>query len=128
MVSIKQIDKEGKTLLVIDYSNCKEAEMLSGEAELKERILQINKPILLISVFNDQAYVTPTFMRTAERDNVELSHLLEKQAVVGLNPIKKMILKGFNLLMRRNVRNFESVEEAMEFLLDSTTTDRDFKD
>jgi hypothetical protein len=128
MVSIKQIDKDSKTLFVIDYSNCKEAEMLSGEAELKERIIQINKPILLISVFNDQAYITPTFMRTAERDNVELAHLLEKQAVVGLNPVKKMILKGFNLLLRRNVRNFESVEEAMAFLLDSKTTDRDYKE
>jgi len=128
MVSIKQIDKEGKTVFVIDYSNCKEAEMLAGEAELKERVLHLNKPILLISVFNEYAYVTPSFMRAAERDNVDLGHLLEKQAVVGLNPIKKMILKGFNLLMRRNVRNFESVDEAMEFLLDATTTDRDFQE
>jgi hypothetical protein len=128
MVSIKEINRDDKILFLVDYSNCKEAEMLSGEAEVKVKILQINKPILLISVFNEKGYITPRFMRVAERDNIELAHLIDKQAVVGLNLVKKMILKGFNILLRRNIRNFDSIDEAVQFLFDPNSTDKDFQE
>ncbi len=128
MVSIKEIEKDGKTLFLIDYSNCKQGEMINGIEELTGKILERNKPIMILSVFNERAFVTPGFMRAAEKANLELPHLIDKQAVVGLSPVKKMILKGFNILLRRNIRSFNTIEEAKEFLFDSTTTDRDFED
>jgi hypothetical protein len=128
MVTIKEISKNDKDLFIIDYSNCKQDEMINGVVELTGKILEKNKPTMILSVFNERAYVTPGFMRTAEKANIELSHLLDKQAVVGLSPVKKMILKGFNILLRKNIRSFNTVDEAMEFLFDATTTDRDFEE
>ena len=124
MVSIKEIGKNDKNLFIVDYSNCKEAEMISGIAEVKSRILQVNKPVMVISVFNEKAYVTSKFMRVAEQDNLDLAHLIDKQAVVGLTPVKKMILKGLNLFLRKNIRNFDTVEEATTFLFDPGSTDK----
>ena len=102
--------------------------MISAVVELTGKILEKNKPIMILSIFNERAYITSGFMRAAEKANLEIPHLIDKQALVGLSPVKKMILKGFNLLLRRNIRSFNTVDEAMEFLFDATTTDRDFED
>ena len=128
MVSIKEINKPDKYLFIVDYSDCKESEMIAGAKEVGRRIREKNKRVMILSIFNDRAYVTSRFMRVVEKENRDLSHLIDKQAVVGLNRIKKMILKGFNLLLKRNVRNFGSVEDALKFLWDETTTDKEVED
>lgn len=126
MVLIKELHKTDKDLYVVDHSDCSAEEMIKGIAELGRRIRSENRPAMILSIFNDRAYITAGFMKMAEEENLELSHLIDKQAIVGLNDIKKMILKGFNLTLRRNVRNFDSEDEAMKFLLDEATTDKDF--
>ena len=126
MVSIKELHKTNKDLYLVDYSDCGAEEMIAGAAELGKRIRDKNRRAMILSVFNDRAYITYGFIKRAEEENLALAHLIDKQAIVGLNSVKKMILKGFNLTLRRNVRNFDSVDEAMKFLLDEATTDRDF--
>jgi hypothetical protein len=47
-------------------------------------------------------------------------------ALVGLNETKKLILKGYNHNFQRNFKVFETRDEAVRFLLDEKTTDKDF--
>jgi hypothetical protein len=42
---------------------------------------------------------------------------IERNALVGLNKPKMMILKGFNLLLGTDYRAFSSEHEALEYLL-----------
>jgi hypothetical protein len=61
-------------------------------------------------------------MRNVEKVTEELKHLFIKQAVIGLSPVKKMILKGYNLLFSLNVQNFDSEEEALKYILDESSS------
>ncbi len=100
--------------------------MIEKVIAAKDTILAGNAPVLLLSIFNDKSYATPLFMRTIERETKAILPLLDKQAVTGLNTTKKMLLKGFNFLFRWNIQNFDTVEEAINFLVDEKTTDKNF--
>jgi len=122
---IRQISINSKEIFIIDYSDCKEGEMIDLVSELKRQVIAENMAVRILSVFNDRCYVTPKFMRHAEGATREAIHLIEKQAMIGLNGTKKMILKGYNFLFNTNIKTFNTIEEAMEFLLDDHTTDKD---
>src|SRR5262245_34787173 len=88
------LDKE---ILVIDYSDCKEAEMIERLMYAKELLQRENKPMRVLCLLNNKNYATPNFLRSVERVNTEVPELILKQAVVGLSSVQKMILKGLNL-------------------------------
>ena len=67
-------------------------------------------------------------MNAVRAETAKFIPLIEKQAIVGLNETKKIILKGFNLSIDRNVRAFHTKEEAISFLVDESTTDKDVPD
>lgn len=124
MDRIENLKFGNKEVYIIDYSDCKEAEMIALVSQLKMKVLKGNKQVLILSIFNDRGYVTSKFMRHAERETREALHLIQKQAMVGLNETKKLILKGYNFLFKKNIQVFETREHALEYLLDESTTDR----
>lgn len=85
--------------------------------EAKKMMLEKSLKCCLISVFNDKNFATPLFMREAEKVASNVDHLIQHQAIVGLNSTKKIILKGFNLLLNRDYKSFDSMEEALQHLL-----------
>ncbi|MBS1558982.1 MAG: hypothetical protein JST69_09680 [Bacteroidetes bacterium] len=120
-----KITEAGKEILLLDYRGCNEHQMLQLLSEAKEWLEQQERPQLVLSVFNEHNFATAAFMKTVVAYNQQLDKKIEKQAVVGLNGVKKMILKGFNFLIKRNVRGFDAQQEAIAFLLDKQSTDRD---
>lgn len=101
--------------MVMDYAHCKEAEMLSVIDQSREIMLKRDKPIHLLSKA-DHCYATPVVVRHAERTVSEYKHKLSKQAIIGLNLPKRMIVKGFNFLLGTDIRPFETRDEAIEYL------------
>ena len=83
----------------------------------KDLVLLQNNPCSVIAIFNDRNFTTPSFMREAEKINSDLSYLIQHQAMVGLNSTKKVISKGFNLLLNRDYKSFDTVDEALQHLL-----------
>lgn len=124
---ISRITKNNKEILIVDFSDCDENQMISLVEEGAQILLASNKPLLLLSIYNDQVYATPKFMNVVREETAKFIHMLEKQAIVGLSDTKKIILNGYNLSFKRNVRSFNS-KEAISFLIDDFTTDRDVPD
>ena len=118
MNRIEQISIAGKDIFIIDYSGCKERQMVDMIVSLKEQILTFNKPVSVLSIFTT-SYATPAFMQALRVAAHEVNHLLEKEVVVGLSNPKKMILKGYNLLFNKNVQAFDTREEAMKHLFEN---------
>ena len=118
MTKIQRVKYRGKEILVADYSNCKEAEMISVATELKDLIDKEGKMVLVLSVFNEKNYATPNFVRHIEKEIRKVEHLVDKQAVTGLNDIKIWIVKGLNLWLKKSVKHFDTVGEAFKFLVD----------
>lgn len=119
MGEIRIIDVNKLSIIVIDYSNCKEREMIELVDRVRPLITEERSPILLLSNFHN-TYVTPAFMRHAEKEVDAVKHLIVKSAFIGLNTPKKMILKGFNLFLNRDYRAFESEQEAIDYLVTDT--------
>jgi len=119
---VKEIIVRDRKILVRNYSFCKEAEMIALADQAKEIIQQHNQPSLLLSCFNN-CYATPAFMRHVEKIVSENLHYIEKQAFVGLNTPKKIILKGFNFFLNRDYQAFDTKNEAVEYLVEKKIPD-----
>jgi hypothetical protein len=108
---------KSKEILVADVSDLKESDMIAILKRFRDKLIDDNKPMHMLAIFNDKSYVTPKFMEVAYRYRLgALQPLLLKQAIVGLNQPKMMILKGFNLFLKRNLKPFSTKEEALEYL------------
>jgi hypothetical protein len=115
---------QGKEILIIDYSGLNVDGMVALVAKLGKMIEAGGTAVLLLSIFTDANYATAKFMRQTEKETAKVNHLLAKQAIVGLNAPKRMILKGYNLLFDRNIKSFDNMEGALDFLADDSTTDK----
>lgn len=125
MGRIKKLIVEDQLIIEIDYSDLNEAKMKDLVIEAKEIGLAENRQLLVLSIFNNKNYLTPGFMRYAEKTAQEVLHLTDKHAIVGLNIIQKFILSGFNILLQRNFKAFDTREDAIRYLLDKNLPEAD---
>jgi hypothetical protein len=109
---------KSKEILIIDVSDLKEDDMIDLLKRYRDKIISEKKARLILVIFNDKSYVTPKFMEAVYTYRIdEFQSLLIKQAVIGLNQPKMMILKGFNLFLNRNMTPFNTRDEALEYLV-----------
>lgn len=118
MAGVRKILIEGQEILEIDYSGAKESEMISLVEQAAEILEKENKPLLVMSIFSSNNYGTPAFMRTLEERIPKLEALILKQAVVGLDFTKKILLTGLNIFLQRNFKAFSTREEGLRYLLE----------
>ncbi len=128
MNRISKTELDDKNILEVNYSNLKEAGMTELLEQVRQLILQDRKSVLIISYFNSKNFATPAFIFRARQITAEVLPYIEKMAFVGLSLTQKMLLKGFNIALQRNFRSFETREEALQFILDKYTNDRDLPD
>jgi hypothetical protein len=114
---LKKIVHNNIEVLVIDYSNCKEPDMIELVVSAKELILRENKEVVILSILNNKTYVTPKFIRALETDLRIADHLILRNAVTGISEIQRWIVKGINLWYKTKVHVFDSYDEALEFLV-----------
>jgi hypothetical protein len=122
MRHLERIISSGKEIFVIDYTGMTEKEMMEKLHACKEEILLENKSCLILTVLNDRNYLTPQFMAYARSETKETMHLIDRMAYVGLSQTKKLILKGYNFLFKRNFLAFDTREEAIGYLTDNNVT------
>lgn len=90
--------------------------MIALATEAEAAILAGGTSKFVLSNFAN-CFVTPRFVRHMEAATPRINHLIERNALVGLNKPKMMILKGFNLLLGTDYRAYASEREALEYLL-----------
>lgn len=115
MGSIGKIQVNGKEILMVDYSFMKEPEMIELLKRTRQLILDENKVQLILSNVSN-SYATPGFLNAVRELVPGVSHLIEKQAVIGVNTPKRWIIKGLNLVLKANYMAFETREEAITYL------------
>jgi pyrroline-5-carboxylate reductase len=112
----KEVYKQ-KEILIIDYSDSKEAGMIETITAAKELILKDNKKVLILSIFNHKNYVSPRFMRHVEKELRDAQHLISKNAITGISDIQRWLVKGVNLWYKDQLHPFDSVDKALDFLV-----------
>ncbi len=117
---IRKISQHNQEILVIDFSNLKENQMMQLISEARALLLREQRSQKVMAIFNEKNFITPKFMRHFETDQMEAIVFLAKQAVVGLTNPQKMILKGYNIFQNRNIKTFDAPEQTIEYLLDDS--------
>ena len=123
MDQITRTHFENKEILVVDYSNSDEAGMIDIVTRAKIIIAAEPNPVLILSLFHEKNYITSAFMRHLETSLKEVEHHIDKSAVVGLSKVKVWILKGLNLILKKDIQPFNTVDEALRFLAKDETVD-----
>lgn len=116
MDRIRNVIIKNKEIVVIDYSGLKEPGMINLATEVKEFITKTSDPKLIINNFKN-TYITSGYVRHMERDAASVKPVIARNALIGLNAPKMMILKGFNLFFGTDFRPFSTEREAIEYLI-----------
>jgi hypothetical protein len=117
MPGVRYIQVLGKDILVVDYTGCKSDQMIQIFDQAKNEVLANGQKCRVLTDLSN-TYITPNFMRHAEREMLEVKHLIIKNAFIGMNQPKRMILRGFSLLMgKTDFVAFDSEKEALDYLL-----------
>ena len=82
-------------------------------------LIRERRPQKVMAIFNTKNFITPTFMRHFESDQREAIVFISKQAVVGLTVPQKMIVKGYNVFQNRDIKAFDTEDDAMKYLLET---------
>jgi hypothetical protein len=104
--------------MVIDFSDLKENEMMDLVSNSRRQLLAEKKPQRLLIILNANNYVTSKVMDHIENDQKEALAYSVKQAVIGLTKPQRMILNGYNVIFKRDVRAFETQDQAVKYLLE----------
>ena len=114
---LKKLVYKNKEILIIDYSNCKEHGMIELATAARELVLKENRNVLLLSILNDKTYITPMFVRHVERELRAAEQLIVKNAITGISNVQQWIVKGINLWYKNKIHPFDSVDDALDFLV-----------
>lgn len=125
MGEVRKIEIDQQVIFEIDYSDCNTEQMISLLSKLQELVLAEKNPCLILGCFAQRNFLTPTFVRYAEKVTKETLHRIKKMAITGTTTPQKFIIKGYNILFQRNFKLFDTREEAIRYLLDPTTFDDD---
>jgi hypothetical protein len=116
MPGVELIQVSNKEIISIDYSGCKPAQMIAVFDQAREIVLT-KKDCLLLNNFT-RAYITPLFMRHAEREMLPVRHLIKKSSFIGMTLPQRMILKGFQLFIGNDdYVAFDNREDAIDYLI-----------
>jgi len=110
-------EHKGKQIIVVNYNGLKEKEMI---ALVKNHLeLTLETKLSFLADFTN-CYVTHQYMVHA-REYVEATKkIIEKGALIGIDPIKAGILKGIIYTYNVNFQSFETRDKAIDFLTSET--------
>ncbi|MBS1682536.1 MAG: hypothetical protein JST48_12555 [Bacteroidetes bacterium] len=117
MPKVELLQVSDKEIIFVDYSGCKPEQMIEVFNQAKEIVLTKTEGCLLLTNF-EHSYISPTFMRHAEREMPLVKHLIKKNAFIGMTLPQRMILKGFrSFIGEDDYISFDNREEAIEYLV-----------
>ena len=116
MDNVRIIQHNEKDVLILDYSGCIGERMIEHFDRAKAMVLQEGRSFPVLSIFNEKTFVSGRFMRHVEANLPDLEPFISKQAIVGLSTVQGWILKGVNLWYKQQIHQFDTVEEALEYL------------
>lgn len=117
MERLRKTYYKDKEILIVDYSDCSGDDLIRIFEQARQLALTEKKQYLVLTIFSNNTYVSPGFIRHIENEILTVDEFIDKQVIVGLSQIQEWILKGINLWYKRQIYAFNSIDEALEFLV-----------
>lgn len=116
-MSITYIPHKGKQIMYIDYSQCKTVEQTLEVLEaVKREYEKTDGQILTLNNF-EGAFGSSEYMKKANEYGKEIfNKRTAKNAALGVSGIKKILLHGYNAVVKDKIKPFNTKEEALDYL------------
>lgn len=116
-MGISYITHKGKKILYIDYSQCKTIEStLELLEQVKQEYLKTTGEIRTLNNF-EGAFGSSEYMKKANQYGKEIfNQRTAKNAALGISGIKKILLLGYNAIVKDKIMPFETKEAALDYL------------
>lgn len=118
MPGVSKIMHKGKEILFIDYNGtADDNEMIAILKKAQQIIIQDNREYLqLVDISN--AHATSKYMTVAKQVAKDTPKTATKRAIVGITPMKKILLSGYNFIIGGiGLKPFTTLEEAKDYLV-----------
>jgi hypothetical protein len=116
---VEKIEYSGKTIFLADYRGMTGSDLIAKMWEtveiLKKEYIANNVKILIFSDFTG-SFVSRDFMNESYKASIQVKQISKKEAIIGINGIKKVILSAYNNITGRNMRVFDDKDEALAWL------------
>ncbi|HAN79680.1 MAG TPA: hypothetical protein DCQ31_18915 [Bacteroidales bacterium] len=103
--------------MYVDYRNCKSAaEMIQVLDGVAEEYNRNTGPFYTINDFRG-SIGTKEFMKRASELSKIFDPKTKKTTVLGITGLKRLLLNGYNQLVKSKLVPFDTVDEALEYLV-----------
>jgi len=109
---------KGKKILYVDYTQCKNTEdMLKVLESVKREYETTTQMFITVNDFRGTFGSSEFMKRAGELGKQVFDKRTLKTTVLGISGIKKILLNGYNALVKNKLVPFDTKEEAFEYLV-----------
>ncbi len=117
MAGVREINVYGQDILWVDYEGCKTPEqMIQIFDKTLDFLIKKNEESLMLTSFKNTS-IPPIFLNYIQEQTPRVAHLIKRNAFIGMNKSKNILLKGINESFGLAQLAFDSEHEAIKFLL-----------
>lgn len=117
MGSTQTVSYKGKEIFITDVSKAEPIESTRVYDEAIQKITKMpHKSVLLITDSTDAVYNSESSAVTKNYSSTISAHI-KGSAVVGADNMKKIMISTLRLLTKRDIKTFDTREQAMEWLV-----------
>ena len=117
-MSVQIISHKGKTIVLADYSVCKnQEELLAKHLEVEKVIRKQGKEVLTLVDVTGTSLNSEFMAAAKDLARRTLNSHVPKGAILGVTGLKKALLLGFNVVATIKWLPFETKVEAMDYLI-----------
>jgi hypothetical protein len=115
-MNVEWIFYKGKKILYIDYRDLTEEEMIEQLEYACKIILESKSPVLYLGNFIG-VDVSSEFMIKANEWGKLYEPKTFKAAILGVTGNKRLLISTYKLITDANMKGFDSIEDAKEYLI-----------
>ncbi len=117
MAGVSEITYKDKKILFIDNTGLQEDDVLNNTKEGTKKMVALNRNDILLLIDMSGVFATAEVDARMREIGKEASTYINKLAVVGMaKGVKKILITSFAKLTGVNMKLFEQVEEAKQWL------------
>lgn len=116
-MSLSYVTHNNQEVLYIDFTQCKTKElMLQQLEEVKKEFIKLNRAVLTLNNFTG-TYMSHEFLNKAkEYGRIYFDNKTKKSAILGVQGIKKILLKTYNMVISNKQVPFDTEVDALNYL------------
>jgi hypothetical protein len=108
-------DYKGKPYLLADFSNQSSADCIATVAALESLVRRQSGKVRILSDMTNAAIGPEVMAKAKEAGKTVFQPRSEKQAMIGIDGLKRMLLQAYMKFTGSNIRVFGSRAEALEW-------------